>query len=146
MRRNRSKNENSDISDLSANILSEVCTAIYSGSVKIEVDKSQAAAFSVQQHGKKISLDLTEPDLLLRLHDENNKRVSIFDKLTIAKDFAHKLADMGITLSVLRQGKEAITLGKEAKPTLSRIITRSGDIQVDSVVQSSKLRGELESS
>jgi hypothetical protein len=144
MRRNRSK-KNSDISDLSANILTKVCTAIHSGSVKIEVDKSQAAAFSVQEHGKKISLDLTEPDLLLRLRDENNEKVSIFDKLRIAKDFAHKLADMGITLSVLRHGKEAITLGKEAKPTLSRIITRSGDIQVDSVLQSSKLRGELES-
>ena len=143
MRKDRSKKKYTDIGDLSANILSKVSTVIHSGSVKIEVDNSPSVAVSVQQHGKKISLDLTEPDLLLRLRDEKNERVNIFDKLKIAKEFAHKLTDSGMTLSVLRNGKEAITLGEEAKPTLSRIITRSGDIQVDSVVQSSKLRGEL---
>jgi hypothetical protein len=34
-------------------------------------------------------------------------------------------------------------LGKDAHPTLSKLITRSDDIQVDSVRESAKLGGEL---
>jgi hypothetical protein len=141
--RSHSKEEYSDVTDISANFLSEVSHVVPSGSVKINVDNSPAIAIYVEKHGKKISLDLTEPNLLLMLRDENNEDVSIFDKLKIAKEFAHKLTDSGLTLSVLRNGKDALTLGEEAKPTLSRIITRSEDIQVDSVMQSSKLRGEI---
>ena len=45
-----------------------------------------------------------------------------------------------MTLSFLRKGKEAITLGREANPTVLKLITRSDDIQVDSVRESIKLR------
>ncbi len=48
-----------------------------------------------------------------------------------------------MTLSFLRKGKEALILGKEANPTLSKRITRSDDIQVDSVTESAKLSSEL---
>ena len=67
----------------------------------------------------------------------------LFDKLKTAKEFSHKLTDNGLTLSFLRKGKETITLGKKAHPTLSRLITGSGDIQVDSVRESIKLGREL---
>ena len=43
-----------------------------------------------------------------------------------------------------RRGKEAITLGEGARPSLSRIITRSGDIQVDSIKESVKLENEFD--
>jgi len=39
-----------------------------------------------------------------------------------------------MTISSLRGGKEAITLGKDAKPTLSKRITRSDDVQINSVI------------
>ncbi|HZD34391.1 MAG TPA: hypothetical protein VE130_04230 [Nitrososphaeraceae archaeon] len=143
MRRSHSKEGYADITDISANLLSEVSRVVPCGSVKIDVDNSTAIAIYVEKHGKKISLDISEPNLLITLRDENNENISIFDKLKIAKEFAHKLTKNGLTLSVLRNGKDALTLGEEAKPTLSRIITRSEDIQVDSVMQSSKLRREL---
>ena len=37
----------------------------------------------------------------------------------------------------------AIILGKEAHPTFSRLITRSDDIQIDSIRESAKLSREL---
>jgi hypothetical protein len=67
----------------------------------------------------------------------------LFDKLKTAKEFSHQLTDNGLTLSFLRKGKEAITLGKKAHPTLSKLITRSDDIQVDSVRESIKLGRDL---
>ncbi len=55
----------------------------------------------------------------------------------------HILTNNGLTLSFLRKGKEAITFGKGAHPTLSKLITRSGDIQIDSVRKSIKLSRDL---
>ena len=87
-----------------------------------------------------LKLDLLEPTFL-GVPDE---QVSLYDKLRTATEFAEKLTDNGITLSLLRRGKEAITLGEEARPSLSRIITRSGDIQVDSIKESVKLKNEFD--
>ncbi len=49
---------------------------------------------------------------------ESGGKTGSFDKLKMAKEFSQKLTDNGLTLSLLK-GKEAITLGKEANPTLS---------------------------
>ncbi len=48
-----------------------------------------------------------------------------------------------MTISFLRRGKGAITLGKDAKPTLSKIITRSNDVQINSVTQTGNLKRDL---
>lgn len=61
----------------------------------------------------------------------------------IEKEFARKLADNGMTISFLRKGKEAITLGKDAKPTLLKVITRSDDVQINSVTQTAKLKRDF---
>ena len=86
-----------------------------------------------------IKLDLLDPTFFRIPEDET----SLFDKLRTAMEFAQKLTDNDITLSLLRKGKVAITLGEEAKPTLSRIITKSNDIQLNSMKESTKLRTDF---
>lgn len=62
--------------------------------------------------------------------------IKIFDKdekvLSFSKKFAQYMPDNDVTLSFSRKGKEAITIGKEAKPTLSRLLTKSDDVQIKS--------------
>ena len=48
-----------------------------------------------------------------------------------------------MTLALLRKGKEAIILGKDAKPTVSKLISRSDDMQIKSVREVSKLGSDL---
>lgn len=67
----------------------------------------------------------------------------LFDKLKTASEFGRKLSDCGLTLSFLRKGKEAVRLGKDAKPTFSKLISRSDDIQVKSVKEFVKLKEDL---
>ena len=55
--------------------------------------------------------------------------------LSFSKKFAHYLTINDVTLSISRKGEEAITIGKEAKPTLSRLLTRSDDVQIKSTVE-----------
>jgi hypothetical protein len=44
-----------------------------------------------------------------------------------------------MTITVSRKGKEAIILGKEAKPTVSKLVSRSDDMQIKSVKETAKL-------
>ena len=117
-----------------------------SGCIRLEFANQPAAEINIYSNDnfsksskKKIKVDLLEPGLF-KLQDDD---LSLFDKLRTATEFAQKLTDNMLTLSLLRKGKEAITLGEEAHPSFSRLITRSDDIQLNSLKESSKLRKDF---
>lgn len=117
-----------------------------SGSIRLEFANKPAAQINIYSNDnfsksskKKIKVDLSEPGLF-KLQDDD---LSLFDKLRTATEFAQKLTDNMLTLSLLRKGKEAITLGEEAHPSFSRLITRSDDIQLNSLKESTKLRKDF---
>lgn len=121
-------------------------SSINSGCIRLEFANKPAAEISIYSNDnfsksseKKIKVDLLEPGLF-KLQDDD---LSLFDKLRTATEFAQKLTDNMLTLSLLRKGKEAITLGEEAHPSFSRLITRSDDIQLNSLKESSKLRKDF---
>jgi hypothetical protein len=70
---------------------------------------------------------------------------NLFEQLNIVKNLAQKLSDNNITVVLLRKGKEAIVIGKDANPTLSRLLSRSDDVQIKSVTEYSKLVGDISS-
>ena len=77
------------------------------------------------------------------IHSMTDKESTFQQQLDLAKNFAHTLTENSMTLVLMRKGKEAMILGKEAKPTLSKIISGSDDLQVVSVIESSKLIGDI---
>jgi hypothetical protein len=111
--------------------------AAISGTIKIHIEDQPAVQIDV--HKDMISVNLLEP-ADFKIHEDET---GLFDKLNTAKEFAQKLSENGLTLSFLRKGKKAIILGKEAKPTLSKLITRSDDIQINSTKESAKLKTDL---
>src|SRR5919206_1080959 len=125
-----------DKDDHILNTLVRSMKAATEGMIKIEV-KNQSAA-QINLNNNLITVDLLQPEFF-RISED----IGIFDKLKTAKEFAQKLTDNGLTISFLRKGKDAISLGKDAKPTLSRLITRSDDIQVDSVKEITNLNRDL---
>ena len=121
---------------------------------------------------KKINIDFLEPELfsfdikpedsveenpsffhkLKNVFDDNLKNAFdltkiITDKdeiiLSFSKKFAHYLTINDVTLSISRKGEEAITIGKEAKPTLSKLLTRSDDVQIKSTMEAAKLTDDV---
>jgi hypothetical protein len=76
-------------------------------------------------------------------HLFTDTEASIFDQLKIVKDLAVKLSENNITIVLLRKGKEAIIIGKDASPSISKIISGSDDLQIKSVTESSKLISEI---
>ena len=129
-------------------------------------------AIDNKDKNKKINIDFLEPELfsfdikpedsveenpgffhkLINAFDDNLKNAFDLTKLITDKDemmlsfskkFAHYLTINDVTLSISRKGEEAITIGKEAKPTLSRLLTRSDDVQIKSTMEAAKLTDDV---
>jgi hypothetical protein len=69
-----------------------------------------------------------------------------FEKLRALRWFGEMLNSNGLTLTVSRKGKEAFTLGRDATPILSSIITGSDDMHIDSISQVTKLSQDVRKS
>jgi hypothetical protein len=129
-------------------------------------------AIDNKDKNKKINIDFLEPELFsfdIKPEDSEEENPSFFHKLknafddnlknafeltkiitdkddmvpSFSKKFAHYLTINEVTLSISRKGKEAITIGKEAKPTLSRLLTRSDDVQIKSTMEAAKLTDDV---
>lgn len=137
-------------SDQIIDSLFKIMSSVSSGSIKLEVANQPAMKIEINTHDDQVDgddnnrtvvrLDLLEPTFFSVPDDQTG----LFDKLRTAAEFVQKLTDNGITFSLLRKGKEAITLGEEARPSLSRIITKSNDIQVNSIKESAKLKNDFD--
>jgi hypothetical protein len=110
------------------------------GSVTIK--SNGQPAFSLQFKGDNILLDIIDTSFFDFADDADN--IGLFSKLKTAKKFAQLLTDNHITFSILEKGKEALSLGYETHPTLSRLITGSDNIQIDSVKEVAKLKHDMD--
>ena len=137
-------NDNNDkIDQIIPELLAKSLKIVKGGAIDIDMERQSALRIEIDKKEERISVDFIHPTVIQIAELENEDRSGLFDKLQTAKEFSHQLTDNGLTLSFLRKGKEAITLGKKAHPTLSKLITRSDDIQVDSVRESIKLGRDL---
>lgn len=126
-----------DENDLLSDWLSKALRSAKEGMLAISFENQPAVKIAISNGT--LAVDLLEPTIF-RIHEDET---GLFDKLKTASEFARKLSDNGVTVSFLRKGKEAVTLGKDAKPTLSKMITRSDDIQLNSTREYAKLKGDL---
>ena len=56
------------------------------------------------------------------------------------------LDNKGLSISILRKGKKALSIGREATPIISSLLTGSDDIQIDSIRQVAKLDKDIKKS
>jgi hypothetical protein len=106
----------------------------------VTVKTNDTPAFSLEFQGDKVLLDITDASFFN--FGEESDDIGLFSKLKTAKKLAQVLTDNHLTLSILRKGKEALSLGYET-PTVSRLINGSDDIQIDSVKEVAKLKHDV---
>jgi len=126
-----------DKNDQLTDLLSKALRSAKEGTLAISFENKPAVKIAIKNGT--LAVDLLEPTIFRISEDETG----LIDKLKTASEFARKLSDNGVTLSFLRKGKEAVLLGKDARPTLSKIVTRSDDIQLKSAREFAKLKGDL---
>ena len=125
--------KNDQMSELIVGALSSAV----SGNITIAFGEEQAANIAMRPNW--IEVNLLHPDIFRVSEDETG----LTDKLKTASEFGHKLSEKDLTIAFLRNGKEAVRLGKDARPTLSKIITRSNDLQLTSIGEFAKLKRDL---
>ena len=130
-------NSNSDAITGTANHLIEILKGIRG---KVGITYRGGPILSISLEGNKIFLDVSDASVFGM---SGNNNLGFFDSLKATKTLAEILDVEGLTLSILRKGKEALTIGREATPRVSTILTRSDDIQVDSVREVAKLGRDL---
>ena len=114
-----------------------------SGTIKIAIQNNDL--LRIESANKQIKLHIIDSsifDIPVGMQ-KDNKITDFFKYIKEAKEFAHKLSENELTVSILNKDENAITLGKDAHPSFSKLITRSGDIQIDSVRKSIKLAKDI---
>ena len=115
------------------------------GKVNIHIDDKPA--LSLDFNGDNVNLDIQDASIFeITEVNGSGSDIGLLDKLKTAKTVAQIFDDNDITFKVLRKGKKAFTVGKNAHPTLSRILSGSDDIQINSVKQAAKLRRDIQKS
>ena len=105
---------------------------------KINLNNDNKPTLSLSFGQNRVFLDIKDVSFF-GMPEENDDDFGIFDEVNAAKKIAQVLDDHDMTVTILRKGKKAITLVKEAKPTISRLVTRSDDIQIESLPHAVKL-------
>jgi hypothetical protein len=147
--------------------LAKSLKSVTNGSIELHASDKPALKLEVIKNkgkNKRININFLEPEFFnidMNPEDEVGEDTGFFDKLknaldlakmlpdkeekvlSFSKKFARYLTDNDVTLSISRKGKEALTIGKEAKPTLSRLLTRSGDVQIKSTKETAKLTDDV---
>ena len=96
-------------------------------------------------NGSTLLLNIIDPTILGIVEQESNE-LGLFEKLEVAKKVATILNNIGLSISILRRGKKAISIGREATPKISSLLTGSDDIQIDSIRQVAKLDRDIKKS
>lgn len=107
---------------------------------KIEVSARHTKSLVVSVQDNTIDLDFLDAELF---RTDAKKRTGLLDSLQEAKDLGRALADKDVTISFSRKSKPVLKIGRQARPSLSRIVTRSKEIQVLSVKELRALDREL---
>lgn len=137
----RKSDEPKSINDMLIDILVKGLSYI-SGNIKIAIKNNDS--LRIETADKKIKLNIIDPSIFdtpLEILKEN--KIDFFEYMKEAKEFGHILSKNELTLYILNKGENTITLGKNASPSFSKLITRSDDIQIDSIRKSIKLASDI---
>jgi len=108
---------------------------------KLSLQTNGVEDIQLQIEDNKMDLNFLRKELikyLLELETEM-KAKSVLERLKILKSLAEKLKKKGSTISISLKGQKIITLGLEAQPKISKIITGTNAIEVNSLIELTKL-------
>ena len=108
---------------------------------KIEVSSDDSKSLVVSIRNNEIDLDFLDPSLFKT--EGKKRKKGLLDSLQETKSLGRALADKDITVLFSRESKPVLKIGKQAKPSFSRVVTRSKEIQVLSVKGLKALDSEL---
>lgn len=104
---------------------------VKSGEVTLFTD--DAEALQIKAEDKKIDLNAADKEFLKEVVGSAGNGRSIRNKLAQLKDIAEELKGEGLTITFSYKGDRLVTIGAEAKPTFSRLVTRTNAVEINNL-------------
>jgi hypothetical protein len=104
---------------------------IKSGEVTLFTDDVEA--LQVKAEGNKIEINATNKDFLKDVVGSLGGAASIRSGLKQLKTIAGDLKDQGLTVTLSFNGDRLLTIGLEAKPALSRLLTGTSAVEINNL-------------
>lgn len=130
--------ENIFVKNDTSAILDGLATIVKRSTGKISIKVNDRTALALDSKGSTLLLNIIDPTILGIVEQESNE-LGLFEKLKAAKKVGTLLDNKGLSISILRKGKKALSIGREATPIIISLLTGSNDIQIDSITQVAKL-------
>lgn len=127
--------------DLEADTVNKLAAILKKSNGQLNILIQDSPALSITL-GSNIELNIHDASIFAGVGNDKND-VSLFDRIKTAQKLGEILNSNGLSISVLRKGKKAFTIGRDATPTISSILTGSDDIHIDSVTQAAKLGKDI---
>ena len=127
--------------DLEADTVNKLAAILKKSNGQLNILIQDSPALSITL-GSNIELNIHDASIFAGVGNDKND-LSLFDRLKTAQKLGEILNSNGLSISVLRKGKKAFTIGRDATPTISSILTGSDDIHIDSVTQAAKLGKDI---
>jgi hypothetical protein len=134
--------ENIFVKNDTSAILDGLATIVKRSTGKISIKVNDRTALALDFKGSTLLLNIKDPTILGIVEQESNES-GLFEKLKAAKKVGTLLDNKGLSISILRKGKKALSIGREATPIISSLLTGSDDIQIDSIRQVAKLDKDI---
>ncbi len=90
-------------------------------------------ALQIKAEDNKIELNATSKEFLKDVVGSAGGEASIRSKLAELKGIAGELKDEGLTVTLSYQGDRLVTLGAEAKPKFSSLITGTDAVEINNL-------------
>ena len=134
--------ENIFVKNDTSAILDGLATIVKRSTGKISIKVNDRTTLALDFKGSTLLLNIKDPTILGIMEQESNES-GLFEKLKAAKKVGTLLNNKGLSISILRKGKKALSIGREATPIISSLLTGSDDIQIDSIRQVAKLDKDI---
>jgi hypothetical protein len=104
---------------------------VKSGEVTLFTD--DAKALQIKAEDNKIDLNAIDKEFLKDVVGSAGSGALIRSKLAQLKGIADELKDEGLTVTLSYKGDRLLTIGSEAKPKFSRIVTRTDAVEINNL-------------
>jgi len=100
---------------------------------EVSLFSGDVEALQLKAENKKIDLNAVNKEFLKDVVGSMGGGKSARSKLTQLKNIARELRDEGLTITISYKGDLVLTVGSEANPKFSRLVTRTNAIEINNL-------------
>ena len=100
---------------------------------EVTLSTGDVEALQIKAEDNKIELSIADKEFLKDVLGSAGGGTSIRSKLAQLKSIAVELKDEGLTVTLSYKGDLLVTIGLEAKPKFSRLVTRTDAVEINNL-------------